>query len=69
MKKYYFTFGQSHTHSFNGITLDKDCVVEIETKTSDEARARMFEFFGQKWSNQYNELPDMSFFPRGVFKV
>ena len=69
MKKFYFTFGQSHTHSCNGKTLDKDCVVEIKAKNSDEAREKMFEFFGDKWSFQYDKLPDMSFYPRGIIKI
>lgn len=69
MNRYYFTFGQSHTHSVNGKTFDKDCVVEIETNDSDSARKIMFDTFGQKWASQYDELPDMQFYPRGVFKL
>lgn len=69
MKKFYFTFGQTHTHSHAGKTFDKDCVVEIEAVDSDTARERMFEFFGRKWSMQYDSMPDMSFFPRGVIKI
>jgi hypothetical protein len=68
-KKFYFTFGQSHTHSYNGKTLDKDCVVEIEAKDSNAARDKMFEAFGNKWSFQYDELPNMEFFPRGVMTL
>ncbi|WP_394264982.1 hypothetical protein [Bergeyella zoohelcum] len=40
MKTYYFTFGQNHTHSFNGHTLDKDCVVKI---TDENPREKMFD--------------------------
>ena len=68
-KKFYFTFGQAHAHSVNGRTFDKDCVVEIEAKNSSEARAKMFDTFGAKWSMQYNDLPNMDFYPRGVFKL
>lgn len=67
--KTYFTFGQIHTHSFNGKTLDKDYVVEMETKTHVEARKKMFELFGQKWSNQYDKKPNMNFFPKGIIKI
>ncbi len=67
--KTYFTFGQDHAHRINGKTLDKDWVVEMETKTREEAREKMFEFFGQKWSNQYNKKPTMSFYPKGIIKL
>lgn len=68
-KSYYFTFGQVHTHAHMGNTLDKDCVVEIRANSSEDARKKMMLEFGQKWSMQYDELPDMSFYPRGVFRI
>lgn len=69
MNKYYFTFGQIHVHSVDGITFDKDVVVEIVAKTSNEAREIMIENFGAKWSMEYTKLPDMNFFPRGIIKL
>ncbi len=69
MKTFYFTFGQSHTHAYGGRTYDKDCVVEIKAKSSNEARKIMFDTFGAKWSMQYDKLPDMSYYPRGIFKL
>lgn len=69
MPKFYFTFGQSHAHSVGGFTYDKDVVVEIEAKTSNDARQEMFETFGRKWSMQYDDLPDMTLFRRGVKKL
>ena len=69
MRKYYFTFGQSHVHSVNGITFDKDIVVEITANNSGEARDIMFDTFGDKWCFEYKKLPDMSFFPRGIIKL
>lgn len=69
MSKFYFTFGQAHVHSVGGRTYDKDCVVEIEAEDSDEARTRMVEVFGQKWAFQYDNLPDMSYFPRGIMQL
>lgn len=69
MVKTYFTFGQNHSHRYGNTTLDKDIVVEMETETHEEARARMFELFGQKWSNQYCDKIDISYYPRGVLKI
>lgn len=69
MKNFYFTFGQNHTHSVNGFTYDKDIVVQIDAKNSNGARTIMFNIFGKKWSMQYEELPDMSYFPRGIKRV
>ena len=69
MNKYYFTFGQSHAHAYGGITYDKDCVIEIEAESSGEARERMFNAFGKKWSMEYDKLPNMDYFPRGIIKL
>jgi hypothetical protein len=64
--KTYFSFGQSHVHSVDGFTFDKDVIVEIEAPTRGDARKIMFDTFGRKWSMQYNEKPDMGYFPRGI---
>lgn len=69
MKKFYFTFGQIHTHSVNGVTFDKDIVVEISALSYDNAREIMVAIFGLKWAFQYDKKPDMSFFPRGIYKL
>jgi hypothetical protein len=69
MVKTYFTFGQNHAHVYNNVTVDKDIVIEMETETHEEARARMFELFGQKWSNQYDNKIDLSYYVRGVLKI
>jgi len=71
MSKYYYSFGQSHTHRVHGVTLDKDSIVEIIAPDDETgmaaAREKMFDTFGQKWSMQYTENNiDMSYFPRGV---
>ncbi len=72
MSKFYYSFGQSHAHRVDGVTLDKDSIVEIIVPDDDDrgmelARAKMFDTFGQKWSMQYAEGKiDMSYFPRGV---
>lgn len=62
----WFTFGQVHTHSVNGITFDKDCVVEI---TAPDPREAMVEAFGVKWSMQYDRPPNLAHFPRGIIKL
>ncbi len=69
MKNFYFTFGQAHTHSVQGTTFDKDCVVMIQAKSSDIARQTMFNTFGDKWASQYETQPDMRFYPRGVITL
>jgi hypothetical protein len=63
MKTSWFTFGQAHAHSVNGRTFDKDTVVKI---TADNPRKVMAEFFGEKWSMEYDECPDMSYFAEVV---
>lgn len=64
----YFTFGQCHAHAVNGITFDKDCVVEI---TAEDPRQTMVDTFGAKWSMQYDEMPPetLRHFPRGIIKL
>lgn len=63
MIRRWFTFGQNHAHSVNGKTFDKDVVVEIEAV---DPRAIMVELFGHKWSKEYETLPDLRLFPKGV---
>ena len=62
----YFTFGQAHRHDFGSYICDKDIVLRIIGESKDQCRDYMFAKFGQKWSMQYDECPDLSFFPRGV---
>jgi len=47
MKKFYFTFGSGQMHE-NGF-------VEIEAPTMAEAREKMNNAFGNKWSFAYSE--------------
>ncbi len=62
------TFGQTHVHSVNGKTFDKDCVVEI---TAEDPSQVMFDTFGNKWAFDYDklELLDLGHFPRGIIKL
>lgn len=66
LKTRWFTFGQSHVHSVNGKTWDKDCVVKI---TASDPREEMFRAFGNKWAFEYDSEPNMKHFPRGVFEL
>ncbi len=66
--KFYITFGQAHAHVFNGKTLDKDTVVEIEADDKGDANAWAVATFGAKYSVVYPDLPDMRFFPKGIVK-
>ncbi|GIM51994.1 MAG: hypothetical protein Q4B43_05350 [Bacteroidota bacterium] len=66
MKTHYFTFCQMHVYRFNGYTLDKDCVVMI---TAENPRAEMEKHFGLAWGFQYEEKPEMKYFPRGIYNL
>ena len=71
--KTYFTFGQRHTHRVNGITFDCDSVAVINADDESAARAKAFEYFGDKWcfsypENQWND-EKMKYFPRGLIEV
>ncbi len=67
MDKFYGSFGQTHTHRHNEVTLDKDILVEINAIDILEARQKMFEYFGPTWFTVYTEAKvDMSYFPRGT---
>lgn len=63
MKTSYFTFGQTHAHSIGGFTFDRNIVVKI---TDENPRDVMFYYFGDKWAFEYNDKPDMRYFPRGI---
>lgn len=63
---YYFTFGQDHVHRVNGFTYDADVVVAVNAENVKSAREIMFRNFGAKWAFQYDKLPDMKYFQRGI---
>lgn len=69
MKTYYISFGQTHTHSINGNTIDKDCLVGLLAENKDRARDKAFDIFKGVFHNVYEELPDMKYFPRGVINI
>lgn len=72
--KTYVTFGQTHVHSVNGKTFDKDCVAVIESSSPQEGRAKAFELFGPKFCFEYpeehwDEESQLKYFPRGYIEV
>ena len=66
MRTSYFTLGQSHIYRFNGQTLDRDCVIKI---TAENPRELMVEYFGLEWAFEYDERPEMRYFPRGGYNL
>lgn len=73
MPKTYVTFGQSHTHTVNGNTLDKNCIAIIECVNEEDGRAKALEFFDSKFCMEYYEtrfnINDLDYYPRGLIKV
>jgi len=72
--KTFFTFGQSHAHSVNGKTFDKDCVAIIEAESEEDARKLAFEWFDNgRFCFSYPEdrwdESKMIYFPRGYIPV
>lgn len=68
--RFFFSFGQGHTHRVNGKTFDCDSIVEIHADNEPEARQKMFNTFGKKWFTSYTEENfQPEYFPRGVIEV
>ena len=68
-KAWYFSFGQYHTHRYDGMTLDCDIIVRIFADDSGQAREIMFNKFGDKWGFQYDVEPNLAHFPRGTVTI
>lgn len=66
IKTSYFSFGQSHVHSLDNITLDRNIILKI---TAPNPRDEMFKLFGDKWAFEYNNEPNMNHFPRGIYEL
>ncbi len=56
----YVTFGQTHAHSVNGKTFDKDCVAVIKTEKAWEGRDK---------EEYWKENEQLKYFPRGYINV
>jgi hypothetical protein len=71
--KTFVTFGQVHTHSVNGIILDKDCVAVLNCKDALDGRMQAHKLFGDKFFTTYygkNFNKDkLKFFPRGLIEL
>ncbi len=67
MIRYFFSFGQVHTHRYGEVTLDCDSIVQIDAPDYGAAREKMVDHFGQAWHMQYtDETYQPEYFPRGV---
>lgn len=72
--KVYVTFGQVHIHRVNGKVFDKDCVAVVEGEDYAEARQKVLNYFGVKFSFDYPEQhwveeDQLKWFPRGYIEV
>tara|TARA_R110000851_G_scaffold78000_5_gene172088 strand:+ start:22781 stop:23020 length:240 start_codon:yes stop_codon:yes gene_type:complete len=73
MPKHYVTFGQKHTHSINGKTLDKDTVAVFEVEYASEGTEKAFDTFNGEFCSDYfdeewNEK-DLEYFPKGYVQL
>lgn len=68
LKKYYIAFGKNHVHVLGGITMDKDCIVEIKAETKNMAHHEAMKMFKGRFA-RVTEYPDFSCYPRGVIKL
>ena len=73
MKKTYVTFGQTHTHSVNGITLDKNTVAVLSAENREHGRQKAFDYFGAKFcfeyfDDQWND-DDIKYYPAGYVYI
>lgn len=69
MRNYYVSFGQNHQHEWNGLVLDKDCLLLMQGESWLVVREAVMKLFGRKWSNIYQEAElqgMLSYYPRGV---
>lgn len=46
---------------------NKDSVLQVNAETENDARVRVWELFGDQWSNSYTEEAiDFDFYPKGI---
>lgn len=73
MTKVYVSFGQIHTHSINGKTLDKDSIAVIRCESYKEGRELAFKWFKglfhNCWSEEEFNDKILMYFPRGCIEV
>lgn len=68
MKPFWITLGQTHSHVLGAKTVDHNIVVEIEAEDRADAMRKAYELFGSRFANIYTEIPEMDYFPGGIFK-
>lgn len=67
LQKFFFTCGQAHSHDVDGVTWNKDSVLQVMAVDENAARELVFSRFGPKWSHQYDEATmDFEYFPNGI---
>lgn len=70
MNTFYVTFGQSHSHEYNGILVNKDIVARMIIDGGElEAGRIAFSLFKNQWCWLYDNEPDMRFYPRGFIDI
>lgn len=73
-KRAFITFGQTHTHSVSGQTIDKDTVVVIQAETEQKAVDICEETFGRVYCGFYyedswNEEENLPYYPKGYVYI
>lgn len=77
MPSFIITFGKAHRHenvqteSGETIIVDKDCVVQIDSRHEFNAYEKASQLFGENWNGitsleHYNSEKAWEFFPRGI---
>lgn len=74
VRKTYFSFGHGHKHLIQTLIGDEEISHILGVNTllcvkGDDPRGTMFKLFGDKWSFQYDKIPDMHFFPLGIYEL
>ena len=67
------TFGQTHTHSIDGKTFDKDCLAMYNCDNYGQGRKIAFKLFGDKFGTSYCDhefkIDQLRYFPRGIIPI
>ncbi len=73
---HYVTFGQTHVHSIDGKTFDRNCVARILSDNYADGRKKAWKYFKGIFGTSYqdeqwekNEDKNMLFFPRGYIDL
>lgn len=65
----YFTFGQNHIHTIDGVVFDRDVVVKITAADEAACREKMFATFGRQWCGCYQDPREPRWYPRGEIEL